>query len=337
MQNRKPSPVIIIIVVLVVAAIGYFVYQQWSQNNAASQLNASGTIEATDVNVAPEEAGKVKDVLTDEGQSVKTGDALIHLDDSLLQAQKEQAVAALNVAKAAAATSDAALASAQNQYNLTMQASLKTGDTLTNQWVTNRPSDFNLPLWYYTQSEQTTAAQAEVDAAQKALSDAQSNLTSIETSAAGSGFVQIETTLANTEASYNVANDLNNRVQNFQDVDNLTRYGLYQLAKQEKQPIAKQNSSDYLINSNNIDQNIKDYAQQLFDDAKSNLKDAENAYNDALTSQGAKDVLKARADVTLEQERYNTALDYVTSVQTGSNSPAALQCPGRAQSGQGGR
>ena len=119
MQNRRPSPVIVIIIVLVVAAIGYFVYQQWSQNNAASQLNASGTIEATNVNVAPEEAGKVKDVLTDEGQTVKTGDALMHLDDSLLQAQKEQAVAALNVAKAAAATSDAALASAQNQYNLT--------------------------------------------------------------------------------------------------------------------------------------------------------------------------------------------------------------------------
>jgi len=32
--------------------------------------------------------------------------------------------------------------------------------------------------------------------------------------------------------------------------------------------------------------------------------------------------LKARAKVTLEQERYNTALDYVTSVQNGSMSPA---------------
>ena len=271
MENRRPSPVIVIIIVLVVAAIGYFVYQQWSQNNAASQLNASGTIEATNVNVAPEEAGKVKDVLVDEGATVKTGDALIHLDDTLLQAQKEQAVAALNVAKAAAATSDAALASAQNQYNLTMQASLKTGDPLTNQWVTNRPSDFNVPLWYFTQPEQTTAAQAEVDAAQKALTDAQNNLTSIETSAAGSGFVQVETTLANTEASYNVANDLNNRVQNYEDVDQLGRYPLYMLIKQEKAPIAKQNSPDFLINANNIDQNIKDYAQQLFDDAKSNL------------------------------------------------------------------
>ena len=289
MQNRRPSPAIVIIIVLVVAAIGYFVYQQWRQNNAASQLNASGTIEATNVNVAPEEAGKVKDVLTDEGKTVKTGDALIHLDDSLLQAQKEQAVAALNVAKAAAGTADAALASAQNQYNLTMQASLKTGDTLTSQWVTNRPSDFNVPLWYFTQPEQTTAAQAEVDAAQKALTDAQNNLTSIETSAAGSGFVQIETTLANTEASYNVANDLNNRVQNFKNVDQLTRYGLYQLAKQQSQPTTKQNSRDFLINANNIDDNIKDYAQQLFDDAKSNLRDAQNAYNTALTSAGAAD------------------------------------------------
>ena len=87
------------------------------------------------------------------------------------------------------------------------------------------------------------AAQAEVDAAQKALTDAQNNLTSIETSAAGSGFVQIETNLANAEASYNVANDLNNRVQNGTNIDQLTRFGLYQLAKQENQPIAKQNSS----------------------------------------------------------------------------------------------
>ena len=323
MEKRRPSPVLIVVIVLVVAAIGYFAYQTWSQNNAASQLKASGTIEATDVNVAPEEAGKVKEVLTDEGQTVKTGDALIHIDDTLLQAQKQQAVAALSVAQSAAATADAALASAQNQYNLTLNASLTTDNTLMNQWLTNRPSDFNLPLWYYTQSEQMTAAQAEVDAAQKALTDAQSNLTAIETSAAGSGFVQIETNLVNAEASYNVANDLNNRVQNGTNIDQLSRFGLYQLAKQQSQPIAKQNSSDYLINSSNIDQNIKDYSKQLFDDAKSDLRTAQNAYNTALTSQAAKDVLKAHADVSLEQERYNTAMNYVSYVQTGSLSPAA--------------
>ena len=323
MQTRRPSPVIVVIVVLVVAAIGYFVYQQWSQNNAASQLTASGTIEATNVNVAPELAGKVQDVLVDEGQTVKTGDVLMHLDDTLLQAQKQQAAAGLSVAQSAAATADAALASAQNQYNLALNAALITDNTVNSQWLTNRPSDFNLPLWYYTQSEQMNAAQAEVSAAQKALSDAQNNLTSIETSAAGSGFEQIETNLVNAEASYNVANDLNNRVQNGTNIDQLTRFGLYQLAKQQSQTAPwKPFSSDYLINTNNIDQNIKNYSQDLFNDAKSNLKDAENAYNNALTSQGASDVLKARADVSLEQERYNTAMNYVSYVQTGSLSPA---------------
>lgn len=322
MKSRRPSPVIIIVIVLAVAAIGYFAYQQWNQNNAASQLTASGTIEATNVNVAPELAGKVKDVLVDEGQTVKTGDALMHLDDSLLQAQKQQATAGLSVAQSAAATADAALASAQNQYNLALNAALITDNTVNSQWLTNRPSDFNLPLWYYTQSEQMSAAQAEVSASQKALSDAQNNLTSVETSAVGSGFVQIETNLVNAEASYNVANDLNNRVQNGTNIDQLTRFGLYQLAKQQSQPIAKQNSSDYLINSSNIDQNIKNYSQDLFNQAKSDLRGAENAYNSALTSQGAQNVLKARADVSLEQERYNTAMNYVSYVQTGSLAPA---------------
>ena len=323
MQNRKVSPAVIVVIVLLVAAIGYFAYQTWKQSNAASQLNASGTIEATNVNVAPELAGKVKDVLVDEGQVVKSGDPLIHLDDSLLQSQKEQALAALNVAKSAASTADAALASAQNQYDLTLNSSLATDKgQRTSDWVNSAPSTFNVPLWYFTQTEQMSAAQTEVDAAQKALTDAQNNLASIQSSAGGSNFVQIETTLANTEAAYNVAYDLNNRVQNGTNVDNLTRFALYQLAKQEAQPTSKQNSRDFLINVSNIDQNIKDYSLQLYDDAKSNLQDAINAYNDALTSQGAKDVLKARAEVSLAQERYNTSMDYVSALRTGNQAPA---------------
>ncbi len=321
METRRPSTIVIVVIVMIVGAVGYFAYQAWKQNSVASQLNASGTIEATNVNVAPEQAGKVKQVQVDEGQAVKSGDVLLRLDDSLLVAQKEQALAALNVSKAAGASADAALASAQNQYDQTLQASLKASDTLTQQWITNRPSDFNVPLWYFSQTEQLSAAQAEVDAAQKDLAEAQKELSTISMSAAGSGFVKIETDLANAEASYNVANNLNNRVQDFQNVDDLTRRGLFQLSRQLRQPTSKQNSRDFLINANNINQNIKDYAKQLFDEAKSELRDAQNAYDDALTSEGAKDVLKARAKVTLSQERYNTAMDYVTSVQNGSMSP----------------
>jgi len=50
-------------------------------------LIASGTIAANDVKISFEMAGKVKEVLVDEGQGVKKGDPLLVLDDSLLTAQ----------------------------------------------------------------------------------------------------------------------------------------------------------------------------------------------------------------------------------------------------------
>ena len=96
MKNRR---VIIIVVIALALLIGgyYGVRALTGANNTA--LKASGTIEATTVNVSPELAGKVKQVLVDEGQVVKTGDPLFRLDDTLLKAQQAAAAAGLGVAK----------------------------------------------------------------------------------------------------------------------------------------------------------------------------------------------------------------------------------------------
>ncbi len=312
---------LIVLLVLAVLVAGYFGVRALTDNSQPI-LKASGTIDAVDVNVSPELSGRVKNVLVEEGQAVKSGDPLLNLDDTLLQAQKVQSLAALNVTKAAASTADAALASAQNQYDLALTASLATDkNQRTSQWVNSAPSQFNLPLWYYSQTEQMNAAQSEVDAAQKALTDAQSKLTALEASAAGSDFEKVENNLASAQASFQVANDLNNRVQNGVNVDDLTRFGLYQLAKQEGRPSNNTGSANYLIATSNVDQNIKDFSAQLLADARSKLKDAQAAYDQALTTQGAGDVLKARALVSLDQERVNTALDYVSYLRTGSQSP----------------
>jgi HlyD family secretion protein len=321
METRRPPRIAIIIAVVVLGIIAYYAYRAFNNGNNG-QLKASGTIEATDVNVSPELAGKVKEVLVDEGQAVKAGDPLLTLDNTLLQAQRQQAAAGLEAAKSASATADATLASAQSQYDLALNASLAADKAhRTAQWVNSAPSDFNVPLWYFSQSEQMAAAQAEVASAQAALTDDQAKLTALESSAASSAFLKAENDLASAEASYNVANDLNNRVKNGTNIDQLTRFGLYQLAIQEHQSTAKQNSSDYLINSSNINQDLKDFAQQLFDTAKASLRNAQQAYDDAITTQGASDVLKARAQVSLDQERYYTALDFVGALQTGSQAP----------------
>jgi len=101
-HKRPPLPAIIIVALLVIVSIYFIVTQVLSDKN--DTLTASGTIEAVQVNVAPEIAGKVTEVLADEGQPVSTGDPLLHLDPSLLTAQRAVAAAGLESAKAGAQT-----------------------------------------------------------------------------------------------------------------------------------------------------------------------------------------------------------------------------------------
>lgn len=65
---------------------------------AASQiLEATGTIEARKVNLSSEIGGKVLDVLAEEGESVSAGQPLVHIDDTLLKLQRDQAQANLDL------------------------------------------------------------------------------------------------------------------------------------------------------------------------------------------------------------------------------------------------
>ena len=65
-------------------------------NSNDTGTSASGTIAAREVKVATEVGGVVKEVNVEESQFVEVGDILFRLDEELMQAQYEQAVAALN-------------------------------------------------------------------------------------------------------------------------------------------------------------------------------------------------------------------------------------------------
>jgi HlyD family secretion protein len=69
-------------------------------NRGDQPLQASGTVQATEIPIAPEMEGDVVQVSVSEGDSVKAGDVLFRLDDSLLNAQRVQAEAAVNTARA---------------------------------------------------------------------------------------------------------------------------------------------------------------------------------------------------------------------------------------------
>ncbi len=288
-HNRPPLPVVIVLLVATLGIIAYFLYQQSlaPQNGA---LTASGTVEAVQVKVAAELGGKVTEVNAAEGDFVKAGDVLFRLDPVILTAQRNAAAAALNTAKAAAATAQSAITSAQTQYDLALLAAQAEEQPLrANQWRLPTPADFDQPLWFFTREEQLAAAQAELDAAQSVLQAAQARLIQMR---------QKDFALQ-TEYDKFVA-------------------AVNQLAAARA---AYQNAKDLLDRTVTASRELRDAAQTAFDDAKANLQDAQKAYDDLLKTDTAQDILDARAELALAQERYYTARDRLRALQTGDFSP----------------
>ena len=286
MNNRRPPvPAIIIILLLIAVSVYFIVTQTTADENGA--LTASGSIEATTVNVSPEMAGKVVEVLADEGQPVTTGAPLLRLDDSLLQSEKQTAQAALDSANAAVHTAEVALESAQLQYDLTLTNALAQESTSRIAiWDESKPTEFDQPVWYFSKEERMKAAQAEVDSRKAALDDAMNKLEEISTRAGSSDFIAIEAKLVQMRLAFKTAQDVFDSTNGASD-----------------------------------GQDLRDAAQITLDESKIDLKDAQKDYDDALTTDGAIDVLESRADVVIAQEVYDRAMDNLRALQTGAESP----------------
>src|SRR5215211_1280531 len=285
MHNRRPPlPAIILVLILIAAGIYYGVRSLNAE--ADGQLAASGTIESVVVNISPEMAGKVTEVLAEEGQLAKAGDPLLHLDDSLLQSEKRTAQAVLDSANAGVQTAQVALESARLQYDVILNNALSQDSTSRLAvWDESKPTEFDQPMWYFSKEERIAAAQAQVDSTQLALDDAMKKLDEVNGRAGSSDFLKVEATLAQGRLAF----------QNVQDVlDNTS------------------GASD--------SQDLRDAAQIVLDEVQIDLDDAQKDYDDALTTEGATDVIQARADAIIAQEIHDSAVDKLRALQTGADS-----------------
>jgi HlyD family secretion protein len=284
-NKRIPIPVIILIVLVILGTAGYFIWRNQVQTSNLA-LTASGTIESTEINIAPELAGKVAQVKVEEGDAVKTGDILLTLNGDVLRAQRDVASSALESAKAAVTTTAAALTSAQTQYDIMLNTVLTQDQTGRKQdWKITRPSEFDQPSWYFTQDEQIQAAQKEVSSAEAKLQEKQDHLNTVEAKVTSTTFLKAEQDLVNARQAFLVLKDV-------QDTAN---------------------------GATNPDE-LKDAAKTLYDDAKDTLTTAQKDYDDASTSDEADDILTARAEVRVAQEALDTARDYIRKLQTGTRS-----------------
>lgn len=321
MKHKLPPVPVRILLALIFVTGGYFAIRSF-QGNDTSALTASGSIEAIMVNVSPEMSGRVAEVLVEEGGSVKMGDPLLRLDDSLLTSQRAVANAQVDSAIAGAQAAQNGLQTAQSQYQITLEAALAEGkSTRLQDWFSD-PDLFEQPGWYYTREEQIQAVQVQVQKAQKAMEDAQADLTGLSQSLKQSDFLKAEQRLLDVRLAYLIAQTVNNRAQNSATAD--TPVGLYNRTH------CGTNQGYFVENArltNQIyrcagDEHLANAGRTLYYDARAELEDSQKVYNELLTSETADQVLEARAKVSVAQERYYSALDYLRDLQTGDQSTA---------------
>ena len=252
---------------------------QGINGNGTNELKASGIISATEINIASQIGGTVVSVDVNEGSQVKKGDVLFQLDDALLQAQRDQASAAVTVA-------EKAVNSARIQYDIAVNnARLQDQQNRINSWNIPQPEEFDLPVWYFDKEEKINSAKSEVDAAAADLDIEKENLKKVLADNSSRDFLSAEKRLAKAQVAFLIADQVLTQANDAQDKED-----------------------------------ISNYANDLYDTAKTELSSAQTDYNRLLTTQAATEVLEARARVRVAQERLDRAIDYLNSLESGDQS-----------------
>ncbi len=264
------------------------------------QLTASGTFSALETNISSEISGKVTEINVREGDEVEVGQALFKINDEVIQAQYDQASAAVNAAEAAVETAVNQAASADAQYQLALQAALM--QELPNRealWATETPENYQ-PAWYFNKTELVAAAQTGVENAEDALATALADLAKEQSNASSKDFTAAENRLAVAQSELTVAINTLNMV-NTGDDDELK-------ATAEKNKTA---------------------AQAEFDSALAE-------YQRFLTTSAADAIIQARSRVAVAQANLDNARSSLLSLQTGDQSLQVIAAKAAAEAAASG-
>lgn len=182
----------LIIATAVVAILGVAVYAWYRFSHAGPGdgfASGNGRIEATEIDVATKLAGRISEVLVDEGALVKSGEVLAKMDTASLQAQYAQALAdeqqardAETAAKAQVALREADARAAEAQVAL-READLdaasrryKRAQALAGEGAASQQELDDARASYRGSEAAVTAAKAQAVAAQSAIDAARAQL-----------------------------------------------------------------------------------------------------------------------------------------------------------------
>lgn len=291
-------------------------------------LAGAGVIEAVEVVVAPELAGRVAEVFVGKGDDVTVGDPLFRLEDDLLEAQRNQALAALETAEAHVAVTETAVATAHTAIPQAETAVAMANANLDTATAGLEAAIAELDLAHIQVAMAETAYQIELAAARQQEQPARAtvwNQAQPEGFETPPWYFDKGETLAAAEAEMAAAAAaLAQAETNFDTIMNDPRYAdlraaetrlaeaqaAFRVAEELRDREIAQNESEP------IDTTIQD----LYDAAEAALEAAQLQYDQQLTSQTATDLLEARARLAAAKERYLIAQDQYNALLTGADS-----------------
>src|SRR5262245_49222175 len=161
------SKLVLLLVLLALAGGGYLVWKrEQSGGLPAGFASGNGRIEATEVDIAAKQQGRVEAVLVKEGDMVEKGQLLAQMDAAVLRAQLAEAEAAEKRAQADRAVALATVTQRTNEHELAISQLNRTQE-LAKQGVLDKSK-----LDSDTTAEQTARALVEAARAQVASTDA---------------------------------------------------------------------------------------------------------------------------------------------------------------------
>jgi len=158
---KRIIPPIVVLIILTTAFLWY--RSQPGSAATADRIEASGNIEAAEYAVVSEVGGQVREIRVDVGAEVSAGQVLVQLDPDLLLAQRDQAQAELEAARARLDLVKAgARPTALAQAEAAVEKAIAMRDGAVRAWqdaiaLRNNPQDLKLQL----QAAQTRLATAE--------------------------------------------------------------------------------------------------------------------------------------------------------------------------------
>ena len=217
---------------------------------------------------------------------VEEGD-LVQAGDELLRLDDSLLQAQHDLAVTNLEVARAASEAAEEQYEVVLAAALaESAANRTSGWRAADPAEYTLPPWYFSRAEQLAAAQAEWEAAKRAHHALDRALKDLLASPTTAGFQAAEKRLLEARAAFLAAEDVLERAR--------------------------------LANDN---ADLQEAAEEAYDDTQAALEDAQSAYDDLVDGDAGQDVLAARADLAVAQERADSARDRWLALQTGTDSP----------------